>query len=1135
MKDPITFITRWMPSNNSETSNARLFIDEFCDLLGVSRPNPYDPENNKNTYYYDRGLFVQNGIGETEQKRVVVCKKGCFVLECKQGRDAVEESPRKTVSSAPVRGTRPWCDMMQRGWRRAEKYVLGLPPDEDRPPFVIVADVGYCFDLYTDFSCTGGLYLHYPDPRSHRTMLSDLQNSDVLDRLRSVWLDPMSLDLSRRAAKTTEEVAVHLASLARSLETDGHDPTLVGQFLMRCIFTMFAQNMRILAENAFTDLLEKCLSTPDMFVPLLRNWWESTNRGGWSVAGTGCNPRFDDSAFTDTQILPLSREQLSKLHQTARANWMEVEPAIFGTLLERALDPKERHMLGAHYTPRAFVERLVIPTIIQSLREDWEDVQAAARLIFESGKKVEVCKSIRNYHDRLCMVRVLDPACGSGNFLYVTMEHMLRLEGEVFQTMASYGDDQPCHLKLSPSQFFGLEINPQAAAIAELVLWIGYLRWHLKTYGDVAPPDPFVRKLDNIQRKDALIAYKSRRLAEDENGKPIERWDGATYVTDPVTGRQVPDESVTTVDVVYEGVTAAEWPSADFIVGNPPFVGNKRMRLAFGGGYTEALRNCYKELPGSCDLAMYWWHKAAQLVRSGISKRFGLITTNSITQLFNRRVVSDHLSGHPPLRLVYALPDHPWVDSSDGASVRISMTVADLGDGNGALNTVVSETEAEGREMSIVLHQQSGVIHSDLRCGTALTDTVRLNANRDICSHGVVLYSSGFIVTQEQAKLLGLGRVCGLERHIRDYRSGRDITNRSRDAKVIDLRGLTLKEVNDKYPEVYRWILARVKPEKDAKARQTKVYAEHAKRWWLFGSQRTTLRAALDGLSRYIATVYVSKHRCFVFLPTSILPDDTLVAVASGDAFHLGVLSSHVHVCWSLAKGGTLVDRPIYNNSQCFSTFPFPNASNVQKNRIRKLGEEIDQHRQKQQNLHQDLSLTGMYNVLETLRSGRSLTAKEQHIHTIGLVSVLRKLHDELDSAVVDAYGWPTGLPDDEILTRIVSLNAERADEERNGLVRWLRPEFQTKTKELGKTKRANTRFLSSKQTTTPVTNKPDSQKRPWPSELLEQINAVSSVVKVLRTTNNAVNTNTVVEHFVRPLRTRVKDILQTLEWLGLV
>ncbi len=324
--------------------------------------------------------------------------------------------------------------------------------------------------------------------------------------------------------------------------------------------------------------------------------WKAMDAGHFSVALRSDVLHFNGKLFKQPQVLPLDRDQIELILEAAKFDWKEVEPAIFGTLLERALDPEERHRLGAHYTPRAYVERLVLPTVIEPLREDWKNAQAAALLLAAEGKLEEARKEVHAFHHKLCEVRVLDPACGSGNFLYVTLEHLKRLEGEVLNQLEAFGEGQArldmSGVTVDPHQLLGIELNPRAAAISEVVLWIGYLQWHFRTRGNVMPPQPVLKDFHNIQCRDAVLAYDRMGYVTDERGVPVGRWDGKTMKKHPVTGEDVPDETAQVPLERYFNPRKAQWPKADFVVGNPPFIGNKRMRLTLGNGYVDALRSC---------------------------------------------------------------------------------------------------------------------------------------------------------------------------------------------------------------------------------------------------------------------------------------------------------------------------------------------------------------------------------------------------------------------------------------------------------------------------------------------------------------------------------------------------------------
>jgi hypothetical protein len=549
---------------------------------------------------------------------------------------------------------------------------------------------------------------------------------------------------------------------------------------------------------------------------------------------------------------------------------------------------------------------------------------------------------------------------------------------------------------------------------------------------------------------------------------------------------------------------AAEWPQADFVVGNPPFIGNKRMRIALGDGYVEALRDSSPAVPETADFVMYWWEHAAELTRAGQLRRFGLITTNSLRQTFNRKVLERHLADKAPLSLVFAIPDHPWVDSADGAAVRIAMTVGAATEEPGTLLTVERETPDDSGENEVALSPpRRGEVHADLSVGAKVGSAQRLQANAGLCFQGMNLVGKGFRLSPQEVQLLGY-RLDALPEVIKPHRNARDMMQGGEDCYVIDLFGLTAEEAREQRATLYQWLLDRVKPERDHNTRESR-----RRNWWLFGEPVGKLRAAWRGLPRVILTPETSKHRLFEFQSLPFCPDHKLYAVCCDEAFVLGVLSSSLHAIWALRSGGTLEDRPTWTNTTCFMPFAFPVPSAEQRSTIAKLAENIDAHRKRIRAQHPDLTLTGIYNVLEKLRSGEPLTAKERLIHDHGLVSVLRDLHDDLDRAVFDAYGWndlaaelvgkpgaTTPLPDksteqaqaeEELLARLVKLNAERAAEEARGLVRWLRPEFQARQAE------TQTGIAVEE---TPAAPKPVAPRRaPWPATLPDQIRLVSDTV----------------------------------------
>ncbi len=1109
------FITRWRGSGGAELSNTHSFLNELCDLLGVPRPDPYQEETALNDYVFERQVTRAHEDGTRSVRRIDLYKRGCFVLEAKQGSVGGGSKPAdaaqanlfgpeagKARAGTAKRGTDAWFTAMVRAKAQAERYAKDLPAQHGWPPFLITCDVGYCFEVYADFSGQGKSYDQFPDRRGFRILLDDLTRPEIRARLRAIWTDPHSLDPARETARVTKEIAARLARVARDLETrkskDGralHSPEQVALFLMRCLFTMFAEDVKLLPEGKFTELLGDLTSDARNAHVALEALWREMNEGaalsGWLRAPIR---RFNGGLFKDASAPPLTAEMVSELHIAAKQDWRQVEPAIFGTLLEQALDKAERHRLGAHYTPRAYVDRLVTPTIMEPLREDWAAVKAKVEGLLREGKKPQALKALREFHAALCEVRVLDPACGTGNFLYVAMERMKRLEGEVVDAVVELGGRAQSEYRdhaIDPHQFLGIELNPRAAAIAELVLWIGYIQWQVRAGGVDFIYDPVLRDFHNIENRDAVLDRGEAVLRRDEDGKPVTRWDGETYKPHPVTGEKVPDEAARVEIWDYPEAKPARWPEAEFIIGNPPFIGGKDLRAELGDGYAEALWKAHPKMPKSADFVMYWWNYAADLTakadkaKTATLRRFGFITTNSLRQTFNRRVVERALSGKPPLSLLYAIPDHPWMKSVDKAAVRIAMTVAGPGEElEGVLAEVVRESGLNSDAPEVELNVRRGVITPMIRIGAAVSSAKALRANEGICSPGVKLHGAGFIVKPEKAAALGLGKNPAAAEVIKPYRNGRDINQKPRGVMVIDLSGLSEAEAHARYPQVLQHVIDHVKPDRMQNRRS--VYSQ---KWWLYGEPRRELRAALKGVKRSIVTTETSKHRFFSFIGDETLPDNMLICVAIDEASVLAELSSSIHVAWSLATGSRLGvgNDPRYNKTRCFDPFPLPDLTDkpALKARLDALGERLDAFRKERLAEHHFLTMTKLYNVLERVRaleggcspppagevvpketegagadgaapflaSGDTsqmngggqpaLTEAERDIYEAGLVGVLKDIHDQIDDAVFEAYGWPADLSEEEILERLVALNHERAAEEARGHVRWLRPDFQ--------------------------------------------------------------------------------------------
>jgi len=786
-----------------------------------------------------------------------------------------------------------------------------------------------------------------------------------------------------RSEKSFGEVSSKLHSFAQALVKAGATQEDAACFLMRVAFTCYAEDLGLIQKGSFQRILTANKTTPERCAPAITALWKTMKGcgGGW--------------LFETPEALPLDQKQVALLAEVTAADWEPVNVTIFGNILEYALEPTERQQLGTHYTPASYVERLVQPTILEPLKKEWAAVDKTNP------------QAVLAFHERLCKIVVLDPACGSGNFLATSFELLSAFDNEVVATLRKLRQPEPTSA-IGIQQFRGIEIAPHSADVCELVLRVTWLKAYMKTHRGLPP------EIDNqrvVDCKDALLAYDSTQKTTTAKGEP---------------------------DTRYLNPRPAEWPSCDYVVGNPPFLGNAKMRRTLGDGYVEAVRGTYKAVPGKCDYVMYWWYKSAELLRQGKIQRFGLITTSSIRSKFNSRVVEQFLDGQPPLSVVYAIPDHPW--GAGVAQTRIAMTVCAAGEQPGTLATVTDE-RLSTNGYNVELKPQVGSITPRLTLGADLNKAKELRANDGLCTRGVMLSGSGFIVTEQQAKELGLGSVPGLEEHIREYLNGRDVNMKSRDVMVIDMTGLGEAEVKQKFPKVYAHLAEQLKAQRAGNNNQ-----QLQENWWLFGGQKPELRKMLNGLNRYIVTVETAKNQCFVFLDKEVLPDNTLVVIGSDDALLLGVLSSKVHREWILAAGGRKGKAPVYSKTTTFDTFPFPTPNPAQAARIRDLAERLDALRKERQKLDPDLTLSGMYSVLQKMRADERLTEREQAISKAGKLKDLLKLHDELDAAVLDAYGWPADIDSSEIVDRLFALNQQRATEEAKGKVSWLRPQIQLQT-----------------------------------------------------------------------------------------
>ncbi len=1043
-------------SGGAERANYAIFIDRMCEALGLARPG-YGKGGELGNYQFDAPLKSGSFRSSTGTGYIDCYRKGHFILEAKQSRrsDGTKKAPITHQAGLALEGGEGpapevlpggYDKLMRSALAQARHYAAMLPADHPSPKFLIVCDVGRAFELYYDYAGNGRGYDYFPDRQSYRIELPQLRDPAIRERLAAVWDKPETVDPRAASVEITKGAMARLAELSRELDkrigsgTAGKDAEANAHFIMRLVFCMFAEDTGLLPEGSFEAFIKDCINDPGYFQHGLQDLWARMDQAQpprYALALKTTVRHFNGGLFRDHTAFALSSEEIALIGAAAQFKWSKAEPAIFGTLFEQALTAAERESLGAHYTPRPYVQRLVEETIMAPLGEEWAAVQAEIEAAIDREDEPAALAAARTFHEKLGKLRILDPACGTGNFLYVAMELLLRLEGQVMETIEALGGKP--RPKVEPHQFLGLELNARAAVIAELVLWIGWLRFRAGN-DPAAIPDPVLGSTAAIN-----------------GGKP----GGFDALLLPLSATE-PDRRKPMLP---------PWPEADFIVGNPPFIGGKDIRADLGSHYAETLWASNPDVPPSADLVMHWWDRAAQILTTPGTRlrRFGFVTTNSITQEFSRRVIANHLAGEDGkgLSVIFAIPDHPWMkrprkepgatrsrkagdQKKEKADVRIAMTVAEAGMHEGRLFKVAKEAALDTDEPKVVLAEPVvGRINPDLKVGTDVTASMPLLANKGLCSRGVQLMGQGFSITPFEAQLLGLGSRPGLEDHIREYRNGKDIVQASRGRMVIDLFGLTIDDVRRRFPEAYDHLAKTVRPERETNNRET-----YRKNWWIFGEPRSDMRPALAGLPRYIATVETAKHRIFQFLDGSILPDNMIVAIATDSAFHMGVLQSRHHVDWALLRGGTLEDRPRYNKSLCFDPFPFPDASPAQQAAIAAKAEAIEAQRKLALTEALGMSLTDLYNVVRdgegalekakrTTNAVRKLKEGKARRTLIAHAQIIRDLHAELDALVAEAYGWPADLTGEEIVTRLVRLNAERAAEEAAGKIRWLRPDYQ--------------------------------------------------------------------------------------------
>ncbi len=910
---PGEFAAKWRGVETSERASAQSHFLDLCAMLGEPGPTEADPTGT--WYAFEKGaekLDGRDGFAD-------VWKKGHFAWEYK--------GKRKDLKAA---------------YLQLNQYKDAL----ENPPLLVVSDLER-IEVRTNFTNLS--------PKLYAVTLDDLaapDPSEALRILRAVFSDPEALRPHVTPAQLTEHTAGKFAELAGALRARDHDPERVAHFLDKLLFCLYAEDTGLLPKGLLGRLADTTRSRPTDFATALGDLFAKMSNGG--MFGADRIAWFNGGLFDLADVLTLTAPEIGLLLEVGRLDWSLIEPAIFGTLFERGLDPSQRAQLGAHYTSRDDIWRLVEPVVMRPLRREYEAMQARVTELTmrrdaggRKGPDPEARRAFEAYLARLRAVRVLDPACGSGNFLYIALQALKDLELEAIgwgSLVLRLPQEFP---QVGPEAVMGIEINPYAAELARVTIWIGEIQWMLG-HGFHYRSNPILSPLDTIATRDALLD-----------------------LSDPTNPRE------------------AEWPAAEFIVGNPPFLGNRLLRRNLGSEYAESLFRIFRDrLPNASDFVCYWHEKARALIAEGRARRAGLLATQGIRGGASRRTL-ERIKETGDIFFAYA--DEPWVLA--GANVHLSFVGQDDG----------AERERTLNGAPVV------AINANLTAGLDLTMARPLRENLGIAFYGDVQGGPFDVPESVAADLLSKPNPDGRDNRdvVRPSVNGLDITRRPRRMWVVDFGVGRPAEDAALYEAPFEYVRRTVKPFRGHVRR-----AAYRERWWLHAEPVVGMRRAIAGLARFVVTPMTAKHRLFVWVAAGTLPDQAVVIFARDDDYSFGLLQSRIHCAWALALGTQLETRPRYTLSTCFETFPIPRPTYEQREVIAAAARRLVELRDGWLNppglTDEELAkrtLTNLYNQRPAW---------------------LANAHASLDVAVLTAYGWPSDLPDEEVLARLLDLNLKR-------------------------------------------------------------------------------------------------------------
>ena len=946
---PGEFITKWRASELKERAAAQSHFNDLCRMLGEPTPTDADPAGE--WYCFERGARKDTGDGGWAD----VWKRGFFAWEYK-GKSADLDA----------------------AFNQLRQYALAL----ENPPLLIVSDMAR-FRIRTNWTNSVSV--------THEFTLDDLADGANRDRLKWAMSDPERLRPGETRQAVTERAAATFAELAQSLRDRGHDPQTVAHFVNRLVFCMFAEDVGLLPDEMFTRMLIHARRNPDKFADYASRLFGAMATGGdidfQAVAW------FNGGLFDDDTILPLDREGIETALKAAALDWSEIDPSILGTLFERGLDPDKRSQLGAHYTDRDKIMRIVEPVIERPLLAEWEIVKAdiagmveradaAGSPAAQTRLRRQADRALRSFLEGLRRFTVLDPACGSGNFLYLALHALKDIEHRVQLEAEELGLDR-VFPEIGPANVKGIEINTYAAELARVSVWIGEIQW-MRRNGFGASTDPILKPLKTIECRDAIVA---------------------------------PDG------------TEPEWPEADVVIGNPPFLGGKLLIGGLGEEYVYRMFAAWNgRVPAEADLVCYWFVKAGEQIGAGRAQRAGLVATNSIRGGANRRALQAATEG----RTIFdAWADEPWV--IDGAAVRVSLVCF-----SGAHDQHRPEARIDGGP--------ADEIHTDLtsrRGGTGidLTRAKRLPPNAGAAFMGDTKGGPFDIpgdLAREWLRLPANPNGRPNADVLRPWVNGMDLTRRPSGKWIVDFGFAIAVENAALYEEPFRWALENVRPTWN-KQRE----AEKRRQWWLHHRPRPEMRKATEGLSRFIATPRVAKHRLFVWIDARVCPDSATIVIARDDDTTFGILHSRFHEAWSLRLGTSLEDRPRYTPTTTFETFPFPDglspsipatdyADDPRAVAIADAARRLVELRDRWLNPPEwvtwvDEPVPGYppRPVACDEAAAKGLRARTLTNLYNARPQWLTDAHTALDDAVAVAYGWGAGISDDDALGSLLRSNLE--------------------------------------------------------------------------------------------------------------